>query len=137
MIRLNAYGERGGLRTHVIIIAATLLILAGVVFALIRFQSNSQAVNRRKAMQICEDGLMTALQYLSEQPSWRDGFGKTEHDGGWYQVTVVQVNGAQPSQLKLEAQGWSKGVSRKLMYSLSLSVEKGDSVWVYDGSREQ
>ena len=137
MIRLNAHNDCGGLFGHTVITVATLLILAGVVYAVVRSHSHSQAENRRKAMQICEDGLMVALQCISEQPSWRNGFTRTEHEDGWYEVTVKQVDGVQPSQLHLEALGWSAGVTRKLTYSLSLSIENGDSVWVYKGTREQ
>ncbi len=128
--RLHGRRERGGLAIHVAVTATTLLVLVVAVFAVVRSYQRNQVVHRRKALQVCEDGLMAALEQLSQTPSWREGIARTEHGGGWYEVSVSEVDEVAPPRIEILATGTSGGVTRRQTSTLELQVAEGDSAWV-------
>jgi len=129
-------GNRGGLAVHVAVTVTTLAAVAVLVVFLVRHQQHSQQEHRRKALRICEDGLIVALERLQQEPSWREGIARTEHRDGWYAVAVSSASGDPPG-LEVVAQGHSGGVERRQLCTLRLVVDKGDSMWVQEQLREE
>jgi hypothetical protein len=125
-----ARGVHGGLLVHSLVTVFTLLALAAVIFAVARTHQRNQTIHRRKALQICEDGLMVALQRLSEEPSWREGISRTEHGDGWYEVSVGTAPADSASRIRVVARGSCGRATRQQQCILELTAEDGDSVWV-------
>lgn len=128
--------QSGGFLLHVIVIAATLAVVAVMVVVLVRSHQRNQEMHRRKALRICEDGLMVAMERLQQAPSWRGGIPKTSHREGWYRVTVEERSDSVP-KLMVTATGHSAGVQRRQESLLRLYIDSGDSVWVQQSIREQ
>jgi hypothetical protein len=122
---------------HIAVISVTFLLLAAGVYAFVHSYQRTHAEQRRKALQICEDGLMVALHHLGESPSWRDGIPRTEHADGSYEVQVTVVEGAVPARIEIAAHGLSGKARRTQTCVLELSSSNGDSVWVQSSIREQ
>ena len=132
----NGRNTRGGLTVHVAMTAATILALVIVVFLVVRSYQHRQVEHRRKALQVCEDGLMMALQRLGEDPSWREGIERSGHGAGFYEVQIREISDASAPRLEITAHGQSGSALRKQTSILELQILQGDSVWVQCGIRE-
>jgi hypothetical protein len=122
--------QRGGFSLHAGVVVATLIVLAAVVLVVVRSHQRTQELNRRKATQICEDGLMIALDSLSQSHSWRAGIAKMPRGDGWIEVRVAGVGGSDSTRLRVTARGTSGPIVREQVCTLERHVDKGDTVWV-------
>jgi len=128
--KLMLQNNCGGAATLTIGTIVTLVVVAMLIFFVIRNAQKNEPIRRRKAVQISEYGLIQALEKIQQQPSWRDGFTKTAYLDGAYRVKVNQRDSSGTSILKVESIGVC-GSARKVHVSiLHLSVADGDSIWV-------
>lgn len=125
---------RGGIALHALFVVITFAILAvAVVFIVRRHQSRLDA-DRRVALQICEDGLLVALERISASPSGSAAVARTSHRGGWYEVEQERDG---QSGLRLVARGSSGIATREQVCVLTLSVDKSESTWVQKSISER
>jgi hypothetical protein len=129
--------QNGGIKLLMILACVTLVLVGGGVFLLTRSYQKDQPVHRRKALQISEYGLLQALQQLQQQPSWHEGFDKTEYKDGWYTVTLQRSDSAGTPITTLVSTGYSGALSRRQICELYLSTDKKDSVWVQKSLRQE
>ncbi len=126
----TSLGRKGGFVLHVTITAVTLIGVGIAVVGLVQSYQRRQMVYRREALQICEDGLIAALERLQRIPSWRQGMAPTQQGNGTYEVTVRELESDELPRLEVTATGRVGGVVRRQVCTLGLLIEGGDSVWV-------
>lgn len=129
--------SRGGIRTRALLAGATLIVLGAMVVVLISGYQRSQRINRRKALQISEYGLLQSLTRLQEEPGWRTGIDRTAHLGGWYKVSMSLDEEGEAPVLTVRSVGHSGPSSRSQACVLVLSVEEGDSVWIQESLKQE
>ena len=123
--------QSGGTGLRIILIVASLAIVAAAIsWFLISGQSN-EAVQNRKASEICEYGLLQALARLKENPSWAGILPRAEYEGGWYTAEAKVRKSGGVSYLDVESVGHIGSVLRKQECVLRLT----DSGWVRQSPR--
>jgi hypothetical protein len=126
-------GHQGGVGARIIILVATLAVVAGAIFWFLDSRQRNQEILNRKAVEISEFGLLQALAHLKENPSWTGTLPQTDYEGGWYAATAVSRKSADTTFLEVVSQGHIGSVSRKQDCMLRLSVTGNDSLWVRQG----
>lgn len=127
---VNRCACSGGIKLRVLLAALTLVILGAAVVVLVRSYQRDLRVHHREALQVSEDGLLRALQKLQREPSWSEGFGKTEHPNGWYKVTMSLETDRGEKEMTVASEGHSGPAVRRQISVLHLKMHEGDSVWV-------
>jgi hypothetical protein len=123
-------GQRGGVGARILMIVATLAVVAAAIFWLLDKGQKDQGVFNRKAMEISEFGLLQALACLKDKPSWTGALQKTDYEGGWYTAAATSRKNLDTSFLDVESVGRIGPVSRKQQCVLRLVVSGNDSIWV-------
>jgi len=122
--------EKGGVTFRIIIACATLILIGGAIFFMLRNYQQKQQVYHRKAISISEYGLLEALQKIGDQPSWTEGIDKTPYEDGWYEVETSQFLSADTIFMVIKSKGYSKSVSGTKECVLRLDLSGGDSTWI-------
>jgi type II secretory pathway component PulK len=123
-------GQQGGVGARIIMIVATLAVVAAAIFWFLDSRQKNQEILNRKAVEISELGLLQALARLKENPSWTGTLPKTDCEGGWYTAKAVSSKSADATFLKVEVLGHIGSVVRKQECVLRLTVTGNDSLWV-------
>ena len=121
--------ERGGFVLQVVVIVLTLSLVGAIAFWQVRRIQQQQSVDRRKAMQVAEEGVLVALETLQRKPSWRTGIEHAEVDRGAYSV-AIEPGDSTGTELLITAVGTSGAAQRTIQCRVGLVLDKGDSVWV-------
>jgi hypothetical protein len=119
----------GGVGIRVLWIAVSLAVIALAVIHLANIQQKKEERFSRKALEICEFGLMAYLQNLGEKPSWTGETPKTPYEGGWYSVKGARRQSGDTLMLRVESVGHIGSLSKKQQCTLRLSIVNGDSAW--------
>jgi hypothetical protein len=122
--------NRGGVGGRIVLIVATLAVVASAIFWFLDSRQKNLEVLNRKAVEIGEYGLMQALAHVKDNPSWTGNLPRTDYEGGWFAATVKSRMNADTAFLEVESAGHIGSVSRKQECTLRLFVTSGDSVWV-------
>ncbi|MBD3420343.1 MAG: hypothetical protein GF398_09530 [Chitinivibrionales bacterium] len=122
-------GPAGGVTVRIIWIAATFLLVAFVLFALISRLQQRQQINHRKAIQIAEYGLQTALQQFYKDPQPHLQIGRTAHRDGWYTVTAQRSSKGDSTLMHFKSTGRVGGISRTKVCVLVRKVTESDTQW--------
>ncbi|MFP4679061.1 MAG: hypothetical protein ACLFQB_01155 [Chitinispirillaceae bacterium] len=120
----------GKVLLRVIICLVTLLVVGVFIAVLLRTYEQRNLENHRKALTICEYGLLKALQKIEDEPSWRDGFQNKTYIGGAYEVIVDSQVENGTLRLKLKSVGEMGSVKKNKECILRLRTSDGDSSWV-------
>jgi hypothetical protein len=126
-------GQRGGVGARIIIMIASLAVVAAAIFWFLDSRQANQETLNRKAVEISEFGLLQALARLKENPSWIGTLPQADYEGGWYTATAVSRKSADTTFLEVVSQGHIGSVSRKQDCVLRLVVTGNDSLWVRQG----
>lgn len=108
----------------------TLVIVGGAIVGILRTKEESFQVHHRKAVEISEYGLMLALQRLHEDPSWRNGFARTEYNDGWYKVDLVESSRDKKQVLTVVSRGGSGSIKQEKKIVLQQQVQNLDTSWI-------
>lgn len=123
-------GQLGGVGARVIMLVATLAVVAAAIFWFLDSRQTNQETLNRKAVEISEFGLLQALAHLKENPSWTGTLPQTDYEGGWYSAAAVSRKSADTTFLEVASQGHIGSVSRKQDCVLRLAVTGNESLWV-------
>jgi hypothetical protein len=123
-------GNRGGVGGRIVLIVATLAVVAAAIFWFLDSRQKNLGVLNRKAVEIGEYGIMQALAHVKDNPSWTGKLPRTDYEGGWFAATAKSRMVADTAFLEVESAGHIGSVSRKQECTLRLFVTSGDSVWV-------
>jgi hypothetical protein len=126
-------GQRGGVGARIIIMIASLAVVAAAIFWFLDSRQANQETLNRKAVEISEFGLLQALARLKENPSWIGTLPQTDYEGGWYTATAVSRKSADTTFIEVVSQGHIGSVSRKQDCVLRLVVTGNDSLWIRQG----
>jgi hypothetical protein len=126
-------GQRGGVGARIIIMIASLAVVAAAIFWFLDSRQTNQETLNRKAVEISEFGLLQALARLKENPSWIGTLPQTDYEGGWYAATAVSRKSADTTFIEVVSQGHIGSVSRKQDCVLRLVVTGNDSLWIRQG----
>jgi hypothetical protein len=126
-------GQQGGVGARIIMIVATLAVVAAAIFLFLNSRQSDQETLNRKAVEISEFGLLQALARVKENPSWAGTLPKADYEGGWYAATVASRRIADTTFLDVVSQAHIGSVSHKQECMLRLSVTGKDSLWVRQG----
>ena len=126
-------GHHGGVGTRILLIIATLAVVAVSIFWFLNSRQSDQETLNRKAVEISEYGLLQALAYIKENPSWTGTLPRTDYDGGWYSATAARRKTADTALLDIVSQAHIGAVLYKQECVLRLSVAGNDSQWVRQG----
>jgi hypothetical protein len=126
-------GQRGGVGARIIIMIASLAVVAAAIFWFLDSRQANQETLNRKAVEISEFGLLQALARLKENPSWIGTLPQTDYESGWYTATAVSRKSADTTFIEVVSQGHIGSVSRKQDCVLRLVVTGNDSLWVRQG----
>jgi len=124
-------GQEGGVGLRIVLIVASLVIVAGAISWFLVSGQSDQAILNRKASEICEYGLLQALAHLKDNPSWTGDLPRTDYEDGWYAATAKPRKSGDTSFLDVESSGHIGSVSRKQGCVLRFT----DSGWVRQGVR--
>ena len=126
-------GQRGGVGARIIMIVATLAVVAASIFWFLNSRQSNQETLNRKAVEISEYGLLQALEHLKGNPSWTGTLPRSDYDGGWYTATATLRKTADTVFLDIASQAHIGAVSYQQECMLRLSVTGSDSLWVRQG----
>jgi hypothetical protein len=118
--------SKGGVGLRIVLILASLVVVAGAISWFLVSGQSDEAVLNRKASEICEFGLLQALAHLKDNPSWTGKLPRSEYEGGWFTATAKARKSGDTSYLDVESAGRIGSVSRKQDCVLRLT----DSGWV-------
>jgi len=118
--------SKGGVGLRIVLILASLVVVAGAISWFLVSGQSDEAVLNRKASEICEYGLLQALAHLKDNPSWTGKLPRSEYEGGWFTATAKARKSGDTSYLDVESAGRIGSVSRKQDCVLRLT----DSGWV-------
>jgi hypothetical protein len=124
-------GQAGGVGLRIVLIVASLAIVAGAISWFLVSGQSDQAVLNRKASEICEYGLLQALAHLKDNPSWTGDLPHADYEDGWYTAAAKPRKSGDTSFLDVESAGHIGAVSRKQGCVLRLT----DSGWVRQSIR--
>ncbi len=124
-------GQEGGVGLRIVMIVASLVVVAAAISWFLVSGQSDQAVLNRKASEICEYGLLQTLAHLKENPSWAGKLPRADYEGGWYTAAAKIRKSADTSFLDVESMGHIGSVSRKQGCVLRLT----DSGWVRQSIR--
>jgi hypothetical protein len=130
--RFSKTPQDGNVAIRILIVVLTLLVIGAAIFSVLNRFQEKQQVYHRKAMAISDYGLMMALQNLHINPSWRDGFKKTDHDNGWFKVEIRQESLGK-NELMIISEGHYHSVIDVKKWVLQLVIEGSDSSWIRAG----
>ncbi|MCX7726753.1 MAG: hypothetical protein N2053_07875 [Chitinispirillaceae bacterium] len=123
--------QSGGMRVRIVIVLVTLCIVGVAVLGLLNYYSQKMQKDYRRALLICEYGLMEGLQRLQENPSTtRIEIGKTQYKDGWYRVYSKKETKNDTVFLTLTAEGNAGFATEKRECILRMSIVNDDTVWV-------
>jgi hypothetical protein len=123
-------GQQGGVGARIIMIVATLAVVAAAIFWFLDSRQKNQEILNRKAVEISELGLLQALAHLKDNPSWTGTLPQTGCEGGWYDATARIRKSADTTFLEVVSQGHIGSVSRRQECVLRLTMTGNDSLWV-------
>lgn len=123
-------GEKGGVGIRIIIIVATLAIVATAIFLFLNSRQKDQEMYNRKATEISDYGLQQVFEQLKNRPSWTGNIPQTEYEDGWFTAKAKRKKSTDASILEVESVGRIGSVSRKQECVLRLTVNGRDSIWV-------
>lgn len=138
--RQRAFGsgtQRGGIRTLALVAVITLVLVGAVIGLVMNTYQRNQPVYRRKALIISDYGLQQTLEKLLAEPSWHEGFPRTDYLDGWFVVSMETHDSASVSSLAVVSDGHVGNQTRRQVCILQLSTDGGDSVWVQQDIRQE
>lgn len=115
---------------RILLAILTLLIVGGAVVGILRSKQQSFHIQHRKALEISEYGLMSALTHLHENPSWRDGLPKTKYNDGWYRVELKENGRGKIHLLTVTSVGGCGSVRQIKKMVLQRYLNDQDTSWV-------
>jgi hypothetical protein len=118
--------QRGGVGLRIVLILASLAIVAAAISWFLVSGQSDEAVLNRKASEICDYGFSQALAHLKENPSWIGELPRADYEGGWFTAAAKARKSGGTSFLDIESVGHIGSVSRKQECVLRLT----DSGWV-------
>ncbi len=133
--RTSGASERGGILFRSVVVILTLAFIGVAIYTLLGAIGRDQQVSHRKALAICEYGLMKAFERVHESPSATADIAKTEYEDGWYRVTMNRQTLRDTVFLSMTAEGHSGSSVERRTCALRLDVSGDDSVWVRAESR--
>lgn len=125
--------QQGGVGARIIMIVATLAVVAVAIFLFLNGRQSNQETLNRKAVEISEFGLLQALARVKENPSWTGTLPQTNYEGGWYTATAVTRKKADTTFLDVVSHAYIGTISYRQECVLRLSVTGNDSLWVRQG----
>ena len=126
----KARRQSGNVGIRILLAAITLVIIGAVIAYFLYGYQERLKENHRKAARISEYGLQSALEHLSVEPSWTQGFEKVPYDGGYYTVLLQKSVRNDTALLTVTSQGYLKSSTDSRECLLALSVVDHDSVWI-------
>ncbi len=127
----HRWGSEGGVGLRIVLIIASLAVVASAISWFLATGQSDQAILNRKASEICEFGLLQALAHLKENPRWTGKLPRADYEGGWYTATAKARGSNDTSFLDVESSGHIGFVSRRQGCVLRLT----DSGWVRQSIR--
>jgi len=120
----------GGVAVRVVLCAASLFVLAGAIFTLLKTFEARKTDDDRRAEQICEYGLEEAFKRLGESREWGGGFKDEPYpygDGGTFSVSLTREERGGALYIKIVSTGVSGSIARTQERELRLDAAEGDS----------
>jgi Tfp pilus assembly protein PilX len=106
----------------VILSAATLLVLAGVIYHFVSSQISKRGADKKMTQEIAEEGMQFALRKISEDPAWTEGFQNIKCQSGFYSVKIEKIA---DSTFKAVAMGFSGSIKTTLICTYKLELNAG------------
>lgn len=122
--------QRGGVLVRIVLLILSLGIIGTLILWQFRNSQEQYARNHRKAMEISEYGLMTALGHLHANPSWREGIKREDYNDGWYSVSLEETNDNAKVMVKIRSLGHMGSLMDTKECILELKVQGAESTWV-------
>jgi hypothetical protein len=112
----------------------TLLIMGALIAVMLGNYRQRQQENHRKAVEISEYGLQTALETLAGDPSWAAGITREPCKEGWYSVSLRRFARNDTPMVQVTSIGHRGGaVDRKECLLARVLSGGGDSTWLPKG----
>lgn len=123
--------QEGGMKVRIAIALLTLFIVGAAVFWLLNYYSQKMQKDYRRALLICEYGLMEGLQKLQKNPSAaKVEIEKTPYKEGWYRVYSKKEVKNDTIFLIVTAEGNAGFATEKRECKLRMSIVNNDTIWV-------
>lgn len=122
--------QDGGVIFRTVIVFLTLCIVGGAIYALLHQIGQKQQIYHRKALAICEYGLMVALQRVQTGTFVFSDIPKTEYDDGWYAVSFNKHVKHDTVFLAIRAKGRFGTAAERRECVLRQVINGQDTSWV-------
>ncbi len=121
--------QEGGIVFRTVIIILTLCAVGGAVYLVLHQTEQKQEIDHRKALAVCEYGLMIALQQVQTASVPAD-IDETEYNDGWYKVFFHRYVKNDTVFLAIRAQGRAGEVTESRECVLRRVINEKDTSWV-------
>ena len=122
--------DQGHIAIRVIISTVTLLLIAAAIYFLLHFQQKTHQRDIRKAQEISEFGLFSALQKLQENPHHTAMIPATSYNDGTYSAVFALENLRDTAVLTITATGSYGAVTQTKKCVLVNYYANGDTAWI-------
>jgi hypothetical protein len=127
--RVFSSNNSGGVTLRIVVVSATFLLIVITVLALLKSYRNEKEISVRKVMAISEYGLLHAMQKLSDEPGWREGFDHVDYEQGWYSVSLKAENSRDTVFLKVISKGHIGSTVDERSVKLRGIISNNDTTW--------
>ena len=122
--------QDGGVLLRTAIVIMTLCIVGGAIYMLLHQIGQKQQIDHRKALAICEYGLMVALQKVQTGPYVPGDIPKTEYNEGWYTVSFNKNVQHDTVFLAIRAEGRAGTAAERRECILRQDIRGQDTSWI-------
>jgi hypothetical protein len=122
--------QGGGVLLRAVIVFVTLCIVGGAIYILLHQIGQKQQIYHRKALAICEYGLMVALQRVQTGPFVPGDIPKTEYNEGWYTVSFDRHVQHDTVFLAIRAEGRVGAAAERRECILRQDIRGQDTSWI-------
>lgn len=127
--------QNGGIAFRIIVAFTTLFLIGVVLYSLIQDYQQDGQENHRKAIELSEYGMLLTLQKINDDPSWQEGFKKTDYENGSFSVEMRPHLQDNTFFMTIISKGQINSVVEERQIVLKLQITADDSSWIPEDMR--